>query len=107
MSKLKKCISEINDIMRKYDVMGAVALADGEGNGEYRFNVDEGNVTWSKVEVTSDGDLKIKMRFSSEKLATEKTVNGLFNLDLPLKGMVSNMEVIKENIRKHRIVEEF
>jgi len=77
--KLQKAMKEIEDIARKNDIMGVIALADGEQHGEFGNFIDLPD--WSNVKFThiDDGSSRVDIKVYGKSMPTEtnKTVNAL------------------------------
>lgn len=96
--ELKKAMTEIIAITKKYDINGCIFIADGKKNGEFALLHDR--PTWSQIEFNplEDGSVetKIKVRMKTNPEATNRTVNSLYNL----QGMMSNCWLMNDGIIK-------
>lgn len=102
-NELKKAMTEIEEVMRKYDIGGFVSLQDGLGNGEFKMFVD--TPTWSMIRFLpkknpSDGlAVHLKLYSKTKKIETERTVNMLFNAQDVLGMMFLCIDEIKAKIQ--------
>ena len=107
--KLKAAMEDIKSIMREYDILGNVFLADGLGSGEFYLGVDTSS--WSTFRfLKKKGEIKgahLKAYMKSNREGTERTVNALYNIhgtqtntwimyDKLLKDIEKDLEIIKE-----------
>ena len=91
MNKLKAAMKEIENVLKKHDLMGILYLADGEEKAEYRYHITE--ATWSQLEWKKDKSgsmmgIHVKAYGKTEYKKTNMTVNAAFCLcDLHLTGL--------------------
>lgn len=98
MSKqLKTAMAEINEVLQKHDIAGAIFLADGKKNGEFSINFDKPSWSVLSFEDLKDGTVKthIKVRKDKQEEA-DRTVNSIFNIH----GQMSHMWLGIEQITK-------
>lgn len=102
-NELKKAMTEIEEVMRKYDIGGFVTLQDGLGNGEFKMFVD--TPTWSMIRFLpkknpSDGlAVHLKLYSKIKKIETNRTVNMVFNAQGVLGMMFLCIDEIKAKIQ--------
>ena len=89
--RLKCASNEILQVLKKYDVGGAIFLADGETHGEYRLSVD--TPTWSMIRfVKGQQVIHLKAHAKSKPFETNKTINSLFVLRDMLGGCFMGLD---------------
>jgi len=102
---LKACMHEIKSVLKKYDVMGAVSLANGLGQGEFLITIEE--PTWSMVRLIKSGKgYHVKIYKKSESEKAEMTVNSIWSLAETLGLNLNNLSNLKDVIKSNVEVEE-
>jgi len=104
--ELRKAKKEIAIILRKYNIAGAVLLADGKGMGEYGNYIDLPN--WSAVSFENTF-LRIKTTgkdIASREVA-EKTVNALVIIrDMAIQQATLNQQILDKLGEHFKIIED-
>jgi hypothetical protein len=103
--KLRACKHEIAGILKKYNVLANIILADGEGIGEFGMFIGEDTADWSTIRFLKGNRVHLKLYAKSDKENTNKTVNALYHFK-DILGMLfmQNEEMIKM-IEKHFEIE--
>jgi len=96
--ELKRAMSQIDSIIKKFDINATVLLADGLGNGEFKMYHDK--PTWSMLRFLPRKDKSMavhtKMHMKSKPKETERTINSIYNI----QGMMSNLWLMNDAICK-------
>ena len=77
--ELKEAMKEIHSIIKKYDIMGTVFLADGLSHGEYASFKE--SPSWSMVRFIQKNDktvMHLKAYNKTKKEESNKTINSLY-----------------------------
>ena len=82
--ELKSAMSEIDEIIKKYDINGAIFLADGKGNGEFKIHFE--TPTWSmarflKTKKSGNEYWHLKSYMKSKPVETNRTISSIFNIE--------------------------
>lgn len=97
--QLQAAMSEIDVIMKRYDIAGAVFLSDGKKCGEFKtyFHAP----TWSMIRYIpkKDGSMVVhtKVHMKSNPKDTQRTINALYNT----QGMIQNIHGMIAQIAEH------
>jgi len=95
--KLKKAMSEINDILKDYDIAGCVFLSDGLGNGEFSNYIEQ--PTWSTIRfIKREKGIAVHLKAYNKTMKEEsnKTISALYNI----QGMLTNMWLFNDQVTK-------
>jgi len=108
--ELKKAMTQIDKIIKRFDINACIFLADGKGNGEFKNYAEE--PTWSMIRFLSDkGDGKRRMHLKSHTKTKPEESNRTVNSLYVLRDMVGQMflredQMIKEIEKRIEIQKE-
>ena len=102
--KVRSVIHEIESVLKKHDVAGAVILANGEGNSEYRLFID--TPTWSTIRFVKDGEgIHMQVYAKSKPIETGKTVNMIVHFKDQLGENFMRVDKIGKMMHQHLNIE--
>jgi len=106
MDKLQQAMKEVNEVLKKHDVIGMIYLADGETRGEFRYHLTDASwakLEWEKVVNTKETGIlsyaneAVGIRLKAKR-EESKDLNRTINAVYVLKGMMPQGHLILNDI---------
>lgn len=103
--RLAAAMAEVQNVLDKYDIAGAIVLADGLGHAEWRLPLDR--PTWSMIRFLKSGKgIHTKAYSKSKPVETDRTINAVINTGDVLARLFMIVNAIDKDYRRKLEIEE-